>query len=89
MPSHPITFLWVRQEEYERGMTSQEVERAARLAARARIVPIDRKPVLEPVVTRGGSSGLGGWVQKLSVALSDLGHRWPRPASTQTGSTGA
>ena len=45
MPSHPITFLWVQQEECERGMTSQEVERAARLAARARIVPIDRKPV--------------------------------------------
>jgi len=92
MPSHPITFLWVQQEECERGMTSQEVERAARLAARARIVPSDRQPVLEPVTPRGGPSALGAWVQWLSAALTaltDLGHRWPRPASTQTGSTGA
>ncbi len=92
MPYHPITFLWVQQEEYERGMTSQEVERAARLAARARIVPSDRRPVLEPVTIPAGSNGLGAWIEKLSIAITaftDLGRHWPRPASTQTGPTGA
>lgn len=89
MPSHPITFLWIQQQEYERGMTSQEVERAARLAARARIVPSDREPVLQPVATRDGPGAVGGWVRRLSAVLIDLGHRWPPPASTQTGSTGA
>jgi hypothetical protein len=89
MPLHPITFLWVQQQEYERGMTYQEVERAARLAARRRIIPSDREPVLQPVATPGGFGGLARMIQKLSDAISDLGHRGPRHASTQTGSTGA
>ena len=89
MPLHPISFLWVQQQEYERGMTYQEVERAARLAARRRTAPSERMPVLQPVVTPGGFGGLGRWFQKLSTAITELGHRWPRNASTQIGSTGA
>ena len=86
MPLHPITFLWVQQQEYERGMTSQEVERAARLAARARTAPSERMPVLQPVVAPGGSGGLGRWFQKLSdrrspiSAIAGLDPPPPRPA---------
>lgn len=88
MPLHQVTFLWVQQQEYERGMTHQEVERAARLAAR-RVVPSDREPILTPVAAPGGFGGLTRWIQKLSDTVSNLGHRWPRPDSTQAGSIGA
>src|SRR6478752_7360231 len=89
MPLHPITFLWVQQQEYERGMTYQEVERAARLAARNRIDSSVREPVLQPVVTTVRPGSLASWIQKLTDTIAQLGHHGPRRASTQAGSTGA
>jgi hypothetical protein len=88
MPLHPITFLWVEQQEYERGMTYQEVERAARLAARrATRSELEFAPL--PVSTRGGILRLVRRIGRLPGAKVQLGRRGPANASTQTGSTGA
>jgi hypothetical protein len=88
MPLHPITFLWVEQQEYERGMTYQEVERAARLAARrATRSELEFAPL--PVSTGGGLRSLMRWFGRVPGALVQLGQRGPTNASSQTGSTGA
>jgi hypothetical protein len=88
MPLHPITFLWVEQQEYERGMTYQEVERAARLAARrATRSELEFAPL--PVSNRGGLRSLVRRIGRLPGAIVQFGQRWPTNASSQTGSTGA
>jgi hypothetical protein len=88
MPLHPITFLWVEQQEYERGMTYQQVERAARLAARrATRSELEFAPL--PVSTGGGFRSFMRWIGRVPAALGQLGQRGPTNASSQTGSTGA
>ena len=88
MPLHPITFLWVEQQEYERGMTYQEVERSARLAARrATRSELEFAPL--PVSNGGGLRNLARRIARWSGAIVRLGQRGPTNASSPTGSTGA
>jgi hypothetical protein len=88
MPLHPITFLWVEQQEYERGMTYQEVERAARLGAR-RATRSELEFAPHPVSTPGSLRGMVRWIRRVSGAIVNLAHRRPQGASSQTGSIGA
>ena len=88
MPLHPITFLWVEQQEYERGMTYQEVERSARLAARrATRSELEFAPL--PVSNGGGLRNLARRIARWPGAIVQLGQRGPTNASSPTGSTGA
>jgi hypothetical protein len=88
MPLHPITFLWVEQQEYERGMTYQEVERAARLAARrATRSELEFAPL--PVSAGGSLRNLARRIARWPGAIAQLGQRAPTNTSSPTGSTGA
>jgi hypothetical protein len=88
MPLHPITFLWVEQWERERAMTYQEVERAARLAAR-RATRSEVEFIPLPVPTPGGIRYLAQRLGRTPAVLALLSLRGPRHRTSQTGSTGA
>ncbi len=85
MPFHPITFLWVEQQDHERGMTYQAVELAARQYAR--YAKVDAEPL--PEAPPGRVRTLADRIRHLPSTIVHRGSRRPSRASSQTGSTGA